>query len=189
LILENLPAEPPLRMMVVNVGAGTLIRSVVDDLGRLGGELLCVDDQREALERLQVGLSSRPRALRLRLELRDAWELVTGNARIPHGTLHLLLVDGLLDSLPEQVAASLLTWARNQLGPNGLLLVTALSPSPDDAVFRHLLGWPWIRRKPAMVAHLLEAAGLTEVRVQEDRGTGAGLVGMGRLPANPVPSP
>lgn len=182
-ILENLPLEPPLRMMVVGVASPIFLQSILDDLGRLGGELIVVDDRRDSLDLFQRQIGNRPRNLRLRLEQREGWELMNGRARIPHNPLHLVVLDGLLDSLPEQLAGRLLAWGAGLLASGGMLLATGMAPSPDDAIFRYLLELPLIRRRSPVLGHMLMEAGLSEVQVHEDPGTGVGHVGLGiRIP-------
>ncbi len=178
-VLENLPAEPPVRMMVVGSSSPAFLQTLIEDLGRVGGELIVVDDRRESLDLLQHKLGSRPRNVRLRLEQRDPWELMNGRARIPHNPLHMVVLDGQLDHLPEQLAGRLLTWATQHLLPGGVLLASSLGPSPDDAIFRYLLDWPLVRRGPPMLTHLLTEAGLAEVQIHEEPGTGVGQVAMG----------
>ncbi|HND28569.1 MAG TPA: cyclic nucleotide-binding domain-containing protein [Myxococcota bacterium] len=178
-VLENLPPEPPLRMMVVGASSPAFLQSLLEDLGRVGGELIVVDDRRESLDLLQQKLGSRPRNVRLRLEQRDPWELMNGRARIPHNPLHMVVLDGLLDHLPEQLAGRLLAWATQHLQIGGVLLASSLGPSPDDAIFRHLLDWPLVRRGPPMLTHLLQEAQLRDVQIHEEPGTGVGQVAMG----------
>jgi len=162
-LLECLPPEGPVRMLVVNVGDGGALEHILPYLTRLRGEITVVDDDREALARVEELLRIRPPDLRLKLVQDDLAAVCMGRARVPHPPQDLVLLDGLVDHVPERLAASLLAWSREQLAPDGAVVVTALLPSDDEAVFRHLLAWPTVRRtRPALTA-ILAATGLGEI--------------------------
>lgn len=179
LLVEHLPLDPPIRLMVIGANSRLLL-NILPELGRIGGDLICVDDRHEALSQLSRSLEGRPRNLRLRLEHRDAASLLSGEARIAHPPLHLVVLDGILDALPEPVASTLLGWAAARLAPGGLLLANALAPASDDVLVRHLLDWPIVRRRPPALAYLLQSAGLQAIKISADPSTEIGLVGVGR---------
>ena len=183
-LIDLLPGEPP-RLMVVGGSVG-LLQELLPALDRVGGELTLVEDRAERLEQFQQVVAARParRAhnFRLRLERMEALPLISGEARIAHLPLHLVVVDGYLDALPVQQVDRLLSWVRRQLAPGGHALVTALAQHPDDAMLRYLLGWPLCRYTADGLSRLLENAGFREVGVVTDRATGVGLIGAGAAP-------
>jgi hypothetical protein len=101
-----------------------------------------------------------------------------GRSTIRHAPQQIVVLDGLLEYLPERLAASLFRWARSVLVPGGTLIVTGLVPSPDDPVFRHVLAWPLVRLRTNALARLLQGAGFAEARTYEV--ATAGLVGVAR---------
>lgn len=185
LVVEALPQEPPLRLMLVNAGSGALLAEVVGYLAGMAGEIFIVDGSRENLAFVDAGLPARPRGLKLRLVQDDLVLLCMGKSRIKLPPQDILVLDGLLEYLPERVAASALAWARSALKPGGALVLTALAPAQDDAVFRWLLSWPLVRRGRAAVAGLLAAAGFENVRIYE--AGSAGIVAAGTAPARGRP--
>lgn len=186
LVMEALPAEPPLRAMVVNAVEGKLVADLTNLLGGVRGELLVIGGTRENLAAVDAAVPRRHRDLKLRLVQDDLAAICAGRGRIRYQPQHILVLDALLEYLPERVAATLLRWAAGQLAPSGHLIVTALTSAPDDPVFRHLLGWPLVRRGKSALLRLLSSAGFDEARVW-DAGA-AGLVGTACL-SSPPPAP
>lgn len=177
LVVEALPHEPPLHILQVNAGSGALVAEIVGYLAGLAGEFLVVDSSRENLAFVDAGLPARPRGLKLRLVQDDLANLCLGRARIKYPQQDIVVLDSLLEYLPERVAASALRWVRSVLRPGGTLVVTGLAPSPDDPIFRHLLGWPLVRRGRAAVAGLLVSAGFEGVRAYEAGSAGIAASG------------
>ena len=176
MVLEALPADPPLRLMVVNTTGGLVPGLLAQLGGRVPGEITCVDESRAALSTAEA--SGRARDLRLRLIQDDLVGLCMGRSTIRHAPQQIVVLDGLLEYLPERLAASLFRWARSVLVPGGTLIVTGLVPSPDDPVFRHVLAWPLVRLRTNALARLLQGAGFAEARTYEV--ATAGLVGVAR---------
>lgn len=178
LVCESLVGDPPFRALVVNA-AGGLVPGIVSQLrGRAAAEIACVDYERAALAALEARVGPRPRELRLRLVQEDLAALCLGRSALRFAPQHVLVLDAVLEYLPERAAAGVLRWARGQLAPEGAMVVTSLLPATDDPVFRHLLGWPLVRRTRAATERLLRGAGFAEVRTYE--AGGVGLVSTGR---------
>lgn len=173
-VLDAMDGEPPFRVLVVNA-AGGLVPALVEQLrGRAAAEITCIDGDRAALAGVEAAVGARPRELRVRLVQDDLGALCLGRSTIRFAPQQILVLDALLEHLPERVVASLLQWARGHLAPGGALVATALLPSADDPVFRHVLDWPLVRRTRASTVRLLESSGFSEVRAYE--AAGAGLV-------------
>lgn len=185
LVVEALPAEPPLRLMLVNAGSGALVAEIVGYLAGMAGEFVVVDGTRENLAFVDAGLPARPRGLKLRLVQDDLAGLCLGHSRMKFPPQDILVLDGLLEYLPERVAASALAWARHALRPGGHLVLTALAPATDDPVFRWLLSWPLVRRGKAAMSGLMATAGFENVRIYE--AGSAGLAVAGQAPARARP--
>lgn len=175
-VMDNLPPVPPLRLLVVN-GATGLCTSLLSQLrGRMAGEITCVDNNPATL----AAISTLPRSkdLRLRLVKEDLVAFSLDRSRMQLQEQQIVVIDGLLEYLPDRVAASALHRARQLVGAGGALITSSLLPSPDDVIFRHTLRWPLVRRTRPATERLFEGAGFHSIRSYE-AGV-AGLVVVGR---------
>ena len=106
---------------------------------------------------------------------RASWSAGRGRSDLP--PQDVVVVDGLLEYLPERETVKLVRSLLTMLAPGGKLVVTGMAPSGDELVFDHLLNWPMIRRDAATLRGLLAAGGAEEVRSYEAGSAGAVLVG------------
>lgn len=178
LLGEVCPVSPPFRFACVGAASAAPLDGQLEQLGRVGGEVVCVDGSREALSCVEGDLRARPRNVRLRLVQDDLAAVVLGNARVKYPPQDVVLAEGVLSYLPSTVAVEFLRWALAQLKPGGALLLGTVAPSNDDLLFRHLLRWPMVRRTVAEVEDLLADAGLEGIRSYQ-AGT-AGIVSLAR---------
>lgn len=88
-----------------------------------------------------------------------AW--VIGDAHPEIRDRELVVVDGLIDSLPDRGAAAAFADIRGWLVPNGRMIGTSLLATPDAHLFRYVLGWPQVHRTERSVEALLTGAGFT----------------------------
>lgn len=188
-VLEALPTNGTVRMLLVNVGTGSVLAHISPYLARMRGELVCVDSNRENLAAIDARLRKRPPDLKLRLLQEDLAAVCLGQARVRHPPQDIVVLEGLLDYLPERVAASLLRWANGQVHTGGTVITTGVLPSPDDAVFRHLLAWPMVRRTRTELESLLRAAGLGDLTSWEAGSAGVVVRGRGKEPESTFPLP
>lgn len=179
-VLESLPADAAVRILVLNAAASPLLGDLLPYMGRLRGEIICVDASRESLATIDEQLKARPRDLRLKLVQEDLGGVCLGHAQSRYPPQDILVVDGLMDYVPERLGVALLGWAAGQLAPAGKLVATGLAEANDDPVYRHLLGWPVVRRTRAGLTGLLQGAGYVDVRVWA--ALSAGLVATARAP-------
>jgi len=155
-------AIPPrvCRLMVVNITNSAPLARVMPELARHGATVTCIDGSREALAFLDAGQTSRSASVELRLIQDDLALLSMGHSQINHPPQDLILIDSLIDYLPDRLVASLLGWSARHLKPGGQIVITGLAPWPDAPVFDHLIGWPMIRRKAWELRSLVESVGL-----------------------------
>lgn len=181
LISDNLPSDPPYRILVVGLGSGSTVVAMLSDLAGVGVDLRCLDDRAEIVKRLRREL---PRVGRTQVSVEevDPWMLISGQVPRGKNLVHIVILDEIFDSLPQQLTLNLLEWAHAQLMSGGKLLCTAMNESPDDLVLRHLLGWPIVRRRVDVLTHLLEVAGFQDVDVKTDTRAGVGLIGLASKP-------
>ncbi len=116
--------------------------------------------------------------MRLKLVQQDLGELVLGLRREGFGTQDVVVLDSLIDYLPDRLVAGLLAWCRTHLAQGGMAILTGLAPSPDAGLFDHLLRWPMVRRSERELCGLVEAAGLRPQRWRAGGRAGRGTASM-----------
>ncbi len=103
------------------------------------------------------------------------------------GHQDVVVVWGLLDYLPDRLAARLLRAVGRGLAIGGHAVITGLAHSDDAPIFDHLLGWPTVRRSARNLLDLASRAGL-DCTVAPEEG-GVALVARGHLITPPPPRP
>lgn len=177
-------AIPPhsIRLMVVNVTNSAPLARVMPELARHGAIVTCIDGSRDALAFLDAGQTSRATSVELRLIQDDLARLSMGRSKTEHPPQDLILVDSLVDYLPDRLVASLLGWCARLLKPKGQIVVTGLAPWADAPVFDYLIGWPMIRRPARELRSLVESVGLAGgVVVGGERSQDPAVVVTGKL--------
>lgn len=167
LALERLPPDGAVRIMIINVGCGALFAELLPHLDRVRGELVCLDGSRECLADVDRRIAGRARDLRVRLVQEDLGVVCLGKARVRHADQQIIVIDGVMEYLPERVVAALVNQAQQWLAPGGQLLATALDDTPDEVVFHHLIRWPMIRHPAQALVGLVEGVGLRDVHTYE----------------------
>jgi CRP-like cAMP-binding protein len=170
-VREAMGSRPPAQVLVINGAAGGIVPPVLQLAGPVGGVVTCLEGERDSLALL--GLVDAGGA-ELRLVQDDLVRLCTGRSVMHHEPQDLIVVDGLVEHLPDRLTAALLNWCHDRLTPGGVLVVTALERHPDQGVLDHVLGWPMVRRAPDQLVQLVEAAGLDEARLVDSPEDGAG---------------
>lgn len=159
-VASALPDDRRASLMFVNATCGALLARLVPELARIGADIRAVDGSREALSFLDAGLPTRPPSIALKLVQEDLGALVLGLSDARFELADFVVVDALLDYLPDRLAAALIGWVRDHLAPGGLAVLTGLAPSTDALVLDHVLGWPLVRRSAPALRGLVEACGL-----------------------------
>lgn len=167
LSMLNLPGAAPgdLRALVIGAGTGALVAALGRPIMEQGGELTCIDNDREALAYLESGTTVRSSRLSLRLVHADLPAFIRGSSDVYLTPQSLVVIDDLVEYLPDRVVASLSRVVLDLLQPGSPMLLGFLGPGEDDFIFEHLLRWPMIRREPAPVAEMLESVGFLDVRM------------------------
>lgn len=172
LVPELAAPNQGLKALLLGASGGRVVADALPSLDRLGGEVVCLDHTREGLATVSQALQDRVSRVRLRLAQDDIAAIALGSARMSFPGRTLIVIDGLLEYLPERGAVGLLRWARQQLSPGGALLLTAVAPGADDGILRHLLRWPMLRRTRPSLGELVGASGFGGVRTYEASSTG-----------------
>jgi CRP-like cAMP-binding protein/SAM-dependent methyltransferase len=177
LVVESIPGRAPARTLAIGANSALLLAPQVANLGRVPGELVCVDSSRAALGLVEQAFAPRPRSLKLKLVQDDLAAVCAGRGRAELPPQDVAVVDGLVEYLPEREAVALLRTLLAALAPGGKVVLTAIGPAADDLVYTHLLDWPMVRRKRETLRGLLHAAGVQDVRTYE--AGSAGVVAAG----------
>jgi hypothetical protein len=146
--------------MIVNAGAGSLIAALTHAVAQPATAITVVDQSREALGFLDAGGTRRPKTISLNTVQENLAQFAMGRHRHNFDPQDGIVLHGLIEYMPDRIAVSLLRVAKSLLHENGILLTTALGPSPDRHLLNHLLAWPTVRRSPEALENLFEAAGL-----------------------------
>lgn len=173
--VEDAVGDRAAKVLVMNVGPGTTIARLVPILANSGGEITAVDNDSEALAFLNSA-SVAPLKVSVRVVPEDLSRIATGLSLVNLGAHDVLVVDGLLEYLPDRVVATLLRALLAYAAGGSLVVLNLLMPSDDSFVFDHLLQWRTVRRDPGGVVRLLEAVGYMEASVFYAEGTGAVIV-------------
>ncbi|MCB9688706.1 MAG: cyclic nucleotide-binding domain-containing protein [Alphaproteobacteria bacterium] len=159
-VVHHLPSHRNRRVLLVDAGTGSLVARMVESLTHPPTLLTVMDQSRDALALLDVGLVDRPRGCELQSVQESLARFAMGAGRIDLPKQDAVVLHNLLEYLPERLAASLLEVARGLLSADGFVLVSTLGPSRDRVFLDRLLSWPTIRRTRGGLTSLLEAAGL-----------------------------
>lgn len=189
-VASALPDDRRTSLMFVNATCGALLARLVPELARIGADIRAVDGSREALAVLDAGLPTRPPSIALKLVQEDLGALVLGLSDARFELADFVVVDALLDYLPDRLAAALVGWVRDHLAPGGMAVLTGLAPSSDAQVLDHVLGWPLVRRTAPALRGLVEACGLqARVVAGGEQDTDPAVVVTARRPREPRAAP
>ncbi len=181
-IIALRPADRPLDLMLLNAHSGILLAQVILHLSKQGARVRAIDGNRDALAFLDAGLPSRPANVHLKLVQEDMAALVLGRSPVWHDIQDIVVVNAMLESLPDRLATALLGWVKDHLKPDGVAMVLALGPSVDERFVDLGLGWPTIRRSPRAISRLVADAGLQPEVALADTAH-PGVLVLGRRPS------
>lgn len=176
LVLSCLPASPPWRVEVLHPGHGELVQDLVALTGHAELDVTIVGDVGD-----QAATDALLRKLRARaggaIGKREALHVALDRfafapTRRRGQDVQLIVIDGLLEYLPDRAAASLLRGTHARLSRGGRVLATSVREGPDDAFLRHFLNWPMIRRSGAELEGLFASVGFGRVHAHAAGGSG-----------------
>ena len=162
----------PLRLMLVNTAPGSLLPRVHRLVSGRQGELCVVEASRQALTKLDATLPPARQGIRMRFIQERLGESAEDSSLRNLRDQDIIVLESLVEYLPARVATQCLHHMGSLLAPKGRLIVTSLAPSPDAAIWDHLLDWPIIGRRERTFAALLHAAGYGNVSVTATEGAG-----------------
>ena len=159
-VFDQAANDRPLAITVVQPNCGALLAKVVSRLSGQGGEVTVIDGDRETLAIVDLGMHKRPDGVSLKLVQEDLGRLSSGSSGLHLEPQDAIVLDGLIDHLPDRMVAALCAWCAARLKPGGRLVVSAMAPASDQEVFDYLVGWPLLRRTSSELLELIRSAGL-----------------------------
>ncbi|MEO0603093.1 MAG: methyltransferase domain-containing protein, partial [Myxococcota bacterium] len=176
-VLRGVPDDRRARVLVLNVGTGSMVSSLVD--GSRGEVTYTVVDQSPRALALLDAPSTKPGVEVLPVKT-NVVALASGGVELGLPPQDIIVLHHLLEVLPERVAVTLIDECRRLLAPDGALVVATLGPSSDRVFLDRVLGWPTIRRSQHSLDDLLKGAGFTTVTPVSLREPGQLLVALGQ---------
>ena len=169
-LVELLPAAPPWTVGIFNPISAGLTQSVADLLTPGGGTVWTMIDVQDSAIEATVHTTFQTRGagrVRHKAYTLDTIALTTGALHPPPvAPADLVIVDGLLEYLPDRLAFAMLRLARAHVRPGGRLVATWLDhDTTDDVLLTHLLRWPAVRRDAEETRRFLEDIGMADVQV------------------------
>lgn len=159
-LAKHLPRHRNRRVLLVNAGTGSLVARLVEALAHPPTVLTVLDQSRDALSLLDVGLADRPRGCELQTVQENLARFAIGRGRMDLPKQDGIVLHGLLEYLPERMALSLLEVARGLLTEDGIVVLATLGHSRDRVLLDRVLAWPTIRRTGEALDSLLRGAHL-----------------------------
>ena len=176
-VMQQLPEGRVLKVTLIHPNCGALLAQLVSRLASPGAIVTVIDGDRETLGVVDLGMHKRPEGVELRLVQEDLALLASGRSSLHHEPQDVIVVDGLVDHLPDRLVVALASWCGAHLAPDGRLVLTGSAPASDAEFFDHLVGWPLMRRSAKDLTKLVDSAGLhCEVVPVEESETHHGAV-------------
>jgi CRP-like cAMP-binding protein/2-polyprenyl-3-methyl-5-hydroxy-6-metoxy-1,4-benzoquinol methylase len=183
--LRAVPVDRPVKLTIVQVSCGAMMARLLPQLVNQGATITCVDGDAEALAFVDSGLHTRPAGVKLQLINHNLAGLNQESAGPSLEPQDVVVINGLLDHLPERMVGSLMSWCGSQLREDGVLVMTAMEPTPDARTMEHLLNCPIVRRTSSELLTLVQAAGFTGgVQTLARRSDHGGIVISAQLSVN-----
>ena len=107
---------------VIQPNCGALLAKLVTRLSGQGGVVTVIDGDRETLAVVDLGMHKRPEGVTLRLVQEDLAALCAGRSEHHHEAQDVIVVDGLVDHLPDRMVASFAGWCSSHLHPEGRIV-------------------------------------------------------------------
>jgi len=155
---QLLPVHRNRRMLLVNAGTGSLVASLVRSLSERPTLLTVLDQSRDALSFLDVGMASS--AVEIRTVQENLVQFAQGRGRTALAKQDLVILHGLVEYMPDRVVVAMLDTCRELLSKKGQVIVAALGASDDATLLDRLLRWPTVRRTEEQLARTFAGAGL-----------------------------
>ncbi len=146
---------------------GVVLSQILNTVARIQSDVHMVYTDPRTIYHIQFALTSRMGKLSLKTHrLPSLLGAVIGDEPllpkdVPSQSQRLLVINGLMNYLPDRYLVSLLTSAKEFLHPQGSILLSGVLPTDDQALFNDFFRWPMIRRSEEELRRMMLALGLT----------------------------
>ena len=172
----GLANRDPCEILLTTVGTGSLGARLLFDMQARRVRLHLIDANPEALHFLDDQILPCAGRHQVLPHLYDPVELALGNLPPGIGDLHVTVLQSLLEYLPDHLVRGLLATLHRGMAGAGTLVIITLGASVDAPLIDHILRWPTVRRSPAELVRLAEAAGFNRNLRADAHGAGVLLV-------------
>ena len=166
------PDHVPTRILQLCGGSGSLASGLAFASGDRRTQLTVVDQTRDSLSFLETNALVGLKSVEVRTVQENLAQLAIGRARIELGKHDIIVVQGLVEYMPDRIVLALLRTLREHLVDDGTILLGSLGPSEDTEFMNRLLRWPTIRRTPENLERMLSHADLRAVWSSTDSDPG-----------------
>jgi CRP-like cAMP-binding protein len=153
-------------MTIVNDSAGVILARVYPTVAKVSGNICAVSHDATSLYYMDLGMDIRSGRVQMRFHrISSIISLVLGDAAIlpPQIPLHsqdIIAIDGLMDYLPDRYLVILVEKCLPYLAPSGILLLSSILPTSDEALFSNFFQWHMVRRSEAELKEIFKILGL-----------------------------
>ena len=169
LINQNLQMEsavPPDCTLVYDA-VGMVTTKILNTVARTQSELNLVYTDPKTIYQIQFALTGRIGRIRMNSHrLSSILSAVIGDETIlpGHVPLHsqgLIVINGLMNYLPDRYLVQLLSRTQQFLHPEGSILLSGVLPTTDQALFNDFFQWPMIRRNEEELRRMMTSLGFS----------------------------
>jgi CRP-like cAMP-binding protein len=159
-VVRHLPRHRNRRVLLLDGCNPGLVGRLCQELSQPPTVLTVMDQSREILSSLESARAALPKSCELRCLQESPARFSVGRSRVELPRQDAVVLQGLVEFLPERLAVSLLNVAAKMISEDGFIALATLGPSRDRVLLDRLLGWPTLRRNAGAVTRMLAAAGL-----------------------------
>ena len=167
IINQHLQVEStiPLDCTLIYDAVGMVTTKILNTIARVGAKLNLVYTDPKTIYQIQYALTGRMGKIKLQSHrLSSVLSAVLGDESIlPHDIpLHsqrLIVINGLMNYLPDRYLVQLLSRTQQFLHPEGSILLSGILPTSDQALFNDFFRWPMIRRNEQQLNRMMVSLG------------------------------
>jgi hypothetical protein len=177
-ILSSSLSDGPNQVTLINDITGTIFASLYPLVAVTSGKISLISDHIDTFSYTEFSLRIRSSRVKYDFQFVDRLDIFSGGAEdLSYGEQNTIVLQAILDYLPDALAFRLMQKCHKALVDEGKLIVTALQQSADESLFCDFFGWATIRRSEAELLGLLQAAGFgVEKVLHSDSGSPAILL-------------
>lgn len=185
-VATDLPTHRNRRLMVLSAGTGSLVANLSRIVHLAPTHITILDPSRAALSLLDTEVAPVHPNVTVEGIRQDLAEFAIGHTRSGLVPADRIVVQGLIEYLPDRLVVSLLRTCAQLLNAEGRVIVGSLDTSADRHLLDRLLRWPTLRRTPDTLGRLFVAAGFTDIETIDTAAPGVLMSGRGAVASTPT---